>query len=57
MFVIGPDKKVKLILVYPMTTAVISTRCCAHHHPVYRQGGGDPGELEAARRPTLQLGI
>ena len=29
VFVIGPDKKIKLILVYPMTTAAISTRCCA----------------------------
>ena len=28
VFVIGPDKKVKLILVYPMTTAATSTRCC-----------------------------
>ena len=28
VFVIGPDKKVKLILVYPMTTGATSTRCC-----------------------------
>ena len=27
VFVIGPDKKVKLILVYPMTTGRTSTRC------------------------------
>jgi len=29
VFVIGPDKKVKLILVYPMTTGRNSTKCCA----------------------------
>ena len=29
VFVIGPDKKIKLILVYPMTTGATSTRCCA----------------------------
>ena len=29
VFVIGPDKKVKLVLVYPMTTGRTSTRCCA----------------------------
>ncbi len=28
VFVIGPDKKVKLVLVYPMTTGATSTRCC-----------------------------
>ena len=28
VFVIGPDKKVKLVLVYPMTTGRNSTRCC-----------------------------
>ena len=28
VFVVGPDKKVKLILVYPMTTGATSTRCC-----------------------------
>jgi alkyl hydroperoxide reductase subunit AhpC len=28
VFVIGPDKKVKLVLVYPMTPAATSTRCC-----------------------------
>ena len=27
VFVIGPDKKVKLVLVYPMTTGATSTRC------------------------------
>src|SRR4051794_6968941 len=27
VFVIGPDKKIKLILVYPMTTGRTSTRC------------------------------
>ena len=29
VFVIGPDKKVKLVLVYPMTTGRNSTSCCA----------------------------
>ena len=29
VFVIGPDKKIKLILVYPMTTGAISTRSSA----------------------------
>ena len=29
VFVIGPDKKVKLVLVYPMTTGGTSTRFCA----------------------------
>ena len=29
VFVIGPDKKIKLVLVYPMTTGAISTKCCA----------------------------
>jgi thioredoxin-dependent peroxiredoxin len=29
VFVIGPDKKVKLILVYPMTPGATSTRSCA----------------------------
>jgi alkyl hydroperoxide reductase subunit AhpC len=29
VFVIGPDKKVKLVLVYPMSTGGTSTRCCA----------------------------
>ena len=44
VFVIGPDKKVKLILVYPMTTG-------RNFAAVDRQTqGGDPGELEARRR-------
>ena len=29
VFVVGPDKKVKLILVYPMTTGATSTRSSA----------------------------
>ena len=29
VFVVGPDKKIKLILVYPMTTGGTSTKCCA----------------------------
>ena len=28
VFVIGPDKKIKLMLSYPMSTAATSTRCC-----------------------------
>ena len=28
VFVIGPDKKIELILVYQMTTGATSTRCC-----------------------------
>ena len=28
VFVIGPDKKIKLMLIYPMSTGAISTRCC-----------------------------
>ena len=28
VFVVGPDKKVKLMIVYPMTTAETSTNCC-----------------------------
>jgi len=33
VFVVGPDKKIKLVLIYPMTTAAISTRCCASSTP------------------------
>jgi len=29
VFVIGPDKKIKLVLVYPMTPGATSTRSCA----------------------------
>ena len=29
VFLVGPDKKVKLSLTYPMSTAATSTRCCA----------------------------
>jgi thioredoxin-dependent peroxiredoxin len=28
VFIIGPDKKIKLVLVYPMTTGRNFTRCC-----------------------------
>ncbi len=53
VFVIGPDKKIKLILVYPMTTGrnfdevlrVIELDAAHRQAP-----GGDAGELEAGRR-------
>ncbi len=53
VFVIGPDKKIKLILVYPMTTGrnfdevlrVIELDATHRQAP-----GGDAGELEARRR-------
>jgi thioredoxin-dependent peroxiredoxin len=33
VFVIGPDRKIKLILAYPMTTGAIFTRCCGSSTP------------------------
>ncbi len=53
VFIIGPDKKIKLILVYPMTTGrnfdeILRVLELA---PAHRQAPhGDPGELEAGRR-------
>jgi thioredoxin-dependent peroxiredoxin len=29
VFVVGPDKKIKLQLSYPMSTGATSTKCCA----------------------------
>ena len=53
VFVIGPDKKVKLILVYPMTTGPQLRRGAPRRRlaPAHRQAQGrDAGELEAGRR-------
>ena len=62
VFVIGPDKKVKLILVYPMThrpqlrrgAARDRTRCSSRR----QAQGRDAGELEAGRgRHHRRLGV
>ena len=53
VFVIGPDKKVKLVLVYPMTTGRNFDEVLTRGQLVaaYRQAsGGDAGELETGRR-------
>ena len=61
VFVIGPDKKIKLILVYPMTTGPQLRRGAARHRlaPAHRQAQGrDAGELEAGRgRHHRRLGV
>jgi len=51
MFVIGPDKKVKLLIVYPMTTGRISTSAAGDRLAATdrQTQGGDPRELEARR--------
>ena len=61
VFVVGPDKKIKLLLVYPMTTGrnfdeVLRVIDFAAAH---RQAqGGDAGELEARRgRDHCRLGL
>ena len=61
VFVVGPDKKIKLVLVYPMTTGrnfdeVLRVIDSAAAH---RQAqGGDAGELEARRgRDHRRLGV
>src|SRR5262249_48459842 len=49
VFVIGPDKKVKLVLVYPMTTGRnFDGAACDRFAAAHRQAqGGDAGELAA----------
>ena len=52
VFVIGPDKKIKLILVYPMTTGRKLRRVAPCHRLAPANGkaqGGDARELEAGR--------
>ena len=52
VFIIGPDKKIKLILVYPMTTGPQLRRGAARARlaPAHRQAPrGDAGELETGR--------
>ena len=52
VFIIGPDKKIKLILVYPMTTGPQFRRGAARARlaPAHRQAPhGDAGELETRR--------
>src|SRR5262249_59867278 len=52
VFVIGPDKKVKLVLVYPMTTGRnFDGAACDRFAAAHRQAqGGDAGELAAGGR-------
>ena len=53
VFVIGPDKKIKLVLVYPMSTGPQLRRDPARDRldAAHRQAqGGDAGRLEAGRR-------
>src|SRR5262249_18360096 len=50
VFVIGPDKKIKLILIYPMTTQLRRGLARDRLPAVDRQAqGGNTGELEAGR--------
>ena len=61
VFVVGPDKTVKLVLVYPMTTGRKLRRGAAGHRlaAAHRAAPGcDTGELEAGRgRDHRRLGV
>ena len=61
VFVIGPDKKVKLVLVYPMTTGPQLRRGAPRHRLAAADGqaqGLDAGELAAGRqRDHRRLGL
>ena len=52
VFVIGPDKKIKQVLVYPMTTGATSTRRSGHRLAAAdrRAQGGDAGATGSRAR-------
>jgi len=51
VFIVGPDKKIKLTLTYPMSTGAILTKCCACwiRCSSPRSTGRNTGELDAGR--------